>query len=242
MTATLVNRVTIVLLLNFTLFVSMSACAHELTSIQDHISVLGVGEVELEPDQATLRISVNAKQATLVEAKSLADERYRKVLGVIKDAGIEDKYIKATRVNAQPEYQWQNNRQVYKGERVSRSLNVIINDLDKVSLLMQALVENDVSTIEGIDTGFKDPKVLQKLALQAAAQDAKSKADFLAEQLGRSLGSAFLITEQNASAPRMLRQERTMMASAMEADTAPPPEMFGMQKVRVQISVKFALL
>ena len=233
------NRILVLLIGGF---LSMQVMAHEAATTQDHISVVGVGEVELEPDQATLNIGVNAKMPSLAEAKRLADERYRKVLSVIKEAGIEDKHIKATRINAQPEYQWQNNRQIYKGERVSRSLSVTINDLEAVSPLMQALVENDVSTIDAVNTGFKDPKALQKLALEAAASDATSKAEFLAEQLGRKLGSAYLITEQNSFVPRMVRQERTMMASRMEADEAPPPEMFGMQKVRVQISVKFNLL
>lgn len=222
--------------------VSAVACAHEASSEQDHISVVGVGEVEQEPDQATLRISISAKQPTLIATKKLADERYRGVLKVIEDAGIETKGVKATRVSAQPQYEWRNSKQIYTGELVSRSLNIIINDLDKVSPLMQALVENGVSTIDGMETGFKDRKSLQQQALAAAADDAKSKAKFLAERLGRNLGSAYIISEHNSNAPQMVRRESMMMKSDMAASVSAPPEMFGTQKVRATVNVSFNLL
>ena len=224
------------------IFFSTTGCAHEMTQEQDHISVVGIGEVELEPDQATMNISINAKEATLVQAKKVADERYKSVLAVILEAGIKKKYVKATRISAQPQYEWQQNKQVYKGELVSRSLSVVINDLDLVSPLMQAVVDNGVSTIDGINTGFQNPKLLQTQALKAAADDAKNKAEFLAEQLDRKLGAAYLITEHNAAAPQMVRSERMMMASDQMSASAPPPEMFGTQKVRAQINVSFNLL
>ena len=231
-----------ILLIAVALLVPITACAHELTPEQDHISVIGVGEVEQEPDQATLNISINARQPTLVAAKQEADQRYSSVLEVIKEAGIDKKQVRATRINAQPEYEWRSNKRVYKGELVFRSLRVTINDLDRVSPLMQALVENGVSTIDGLDTGFKDPKALQKKALAAAADDAKAKAKFLAERLGRNLGAAYKITEHNNNAPQMVMQDSPVMARSMAAEAAPPPEMFGTQKVRATVNVSFNLL
>ena len=224
------------------LLVSAGACAHEDGREQDHISVVGVGEVEQEPDQAILNIGINARQPSLQAAKKLADDRYRKVLSVINKAGIDKKSVKATRITAQPEYEWRSNKRIYKGELVSRSLRITINDLDKVSPLMQALVENEVSTIDGMSTGFKDRKGLQRKALAAAADEAKSKARFLAERLGRDLGSAYLITEHNNNAPQMVRQERAMMAKSSLASEAPPPEMFGTQKIQATVNVSFNLL
>ena len=89
--------------------------AHELQAVQDTINVVGVGEVNEEPDQVVLSIGINAQGLTLVEAKKVADQRYAMVLEQIKAAEIDDKYIKATRINAQPQYEWINNKRVYKG-------------------------------------------------------------------------------------------------------------------------------
>ena len=221
---------------------SVTACAHEPAPEQDHISVVGVGEIEQEPDQAIVNVSINAKQPNLPEAKKLADDKYRRVLAVLNKLAIDEKHIKATRVSAQPEYEWSNNKQIYQGERVSRSLSITVNDLEKVSPLMQALVENGVSTIDAINTGFQDPKALQEKALAAAADDAKTKAKFLAERLGRSLGSAYLISENNNRQQPVGRPQYSMMAKSVSADQAPPPEMFGTQKVSATVNVSFNLL
>jgi uncharacterized protein YggE len=221
---------------------SVTACAHEPVPEQDHISVVGVGEIEQEPDQAIVNVSINAKQPNLPEAKKMADDKYRRVLAVLNKLAIDEKHVKATRVSAQPEYQWSNNKQIYKGERVSRSLAITVNDLEKVSPLMQALVQNGVSTIDAINTGFQDPKALQEKALAAAADDAKTKAKFLAERLGRSLGSAYLISENNNSQQPVARPQYSMMAKSVSAEQAPPPEMFGTQKVSATVKVSFNLL
>jgi uncharacterized protein YggE len=172
----------------------------------------------------------------------MADERYRKVLAVIKDAGIEDKAVTATQIIAQPEYEWRDGKQIFKGELVSRRLSIRLDELEKVSPLMQALVENEVSTIDGLTTGFKDRSLLIQQALAAAADNAKDKAAFLAKRLGRDLGSAYMITEFNDTAPQVMRAETMMQSRGMVADAAPPPEMFGTQKLRVQINVSFNLL
>lgn len=222
------------------LIFSLAACAHEVPEAQDQITVVGVGEVEAEPDQATLRVSVFAQEPTLLEAKKVADNRYRKVLAVLSKQKIDERNIKATQVLAQPQYEWRNSKRIYKGERVSRSLSITVTNLEKVSPLMQALVENEVSTIDGLDTGFQDRAALLELALGAAADDAKRKAGFLAKRLGRNLGSAFLINEYNEQAPTMARGPEMARASMM-ADEA-PPEMFGTQKVRARVNVSFNLL
>lgn len=220
---------------------SLPVLAHEPAVIEDHISVQGVGEIEQEPDQAILNISITAQKPTLVEAKREADKKYSAVLKHIKEAKIDDKNIKATRINAQPQYQWSNNKRVYKGEKVSRSLSITINDLDKVPNLMQAIVEGGVSTIDGINTGFQNRSQLTQQALGLAADDAKSKAEFLAERLGRSLGQAYLITEHN-NAPVTPQRNLQMMSRAAAVEDAAPPEMFGTQKIRATVNVSFNLL
>jgi len=229
------------LILTFFFAVASLAQAHEILQ-QDQISVVGEGEVEHEPDQAILNIGISAQKPTLLEAKQEADANYQAVLDEILAAGIEEKDIKATRIIAQPQYEWTSSRQVYKGERVSRSLSVTINDLDAVSSLMQSIVAKGVSTIDGMTTGFQNPEILEQEALGMAADDARSKAEFLAERLGRTLGDAYLITQQT-NAPVFHQPNVQMMRSdAIAESSAVPPEMFGTQTIKATVSVSFNLL
>lgn len=228
----------------FLMLFTANVSAHQ-SSEQDHIKVVGVGEIEKEPDQAILNISIEARKPNLIAAKKSADEKYSAVLAIIKKTGIANKAIKGTRINAQSEYEWRNNARIYKGELVSRSLSITVDDLDIVSQLMQDIVEGGVSRIDGLQTGFKDPKFLQELALAAAADDARHKAGFLAKRLGRDLGKAYSITEQNINAARSVRKGVEMAmprASAARMAAPAPQEMFGSQKVQATVNVSFGLL
>jgi uncharacterized protein YggE len=222
--------------------IALPACAHEQRSETDQVSVTGVGEIKAEPDQATLRLSIKALGKDLASAKRDADQRYQQVLDVISKAGIADAQVKVVHLSMQPRYEWSSNKQQYKGEEVSRSLSVIINDLQKVSPLMQAMVENGLSTMDGLSTGFQNRSALLQQALGAATLDAKAKAVFLAKQFDRNLGQAILISEHNSGGPihqqqDMRMSQRTSMAEAYVA----PQEMFGTQTISATVNVSFEL-
>lgn len=217
--------------------------AHDqLNTSTNSVSVSGNGEIQAEPDQATLSISVIAMEENLAAAKQVADDRYKSVLNVIKKAGIPDKQVKVVNLSMQPQYDWQTGEQRYKGERVTRNLNVTINDLDKVADLMQALVDNKVSTVDSMATGFQNRRELVKQALGLATSDAKDKAAFLAEQLDRNLGEALEISEHN-DAPIFQPQRIEMRSKSLQGKAAPvpPSEMFGTKKIAASVTIRFEL-
>ncbi len=206
--------------------------------VKDTISVAGLGEVSAEPDQAIVSLNVSALNKNVNTAKAEADRKYSSVVAAAKAQGIARTDVKLSALNLQPEYQWVNNTQVLQGTRVSRSLTITVNDIDKVAPLLQALVEGDVSTINSVQTGFKNTDGMQRKALQAAIADAKEKAAFLAKQFGKELGSAYTITEQNHSTP-VFRPFNEGFAMAKSSSAAVPDESFGTQKVTARISVVF---
>lgn len=228
-----------------TVLFSQNIFAHEQNDDQQLIHVVGAGEIQAEPDMAVLSIGINAQKPDLQQAKALADKNYRAVLEVLNKALVDNKHIRATRLSAQPIYEWQQNKRLYRGERVSRTLSITVHDLDALPELMQALVDSGVSTINSVTAGFRDKQAHQQSALGKAADDARAKAKFLAERLGRSLGEAVKINEQNVNVhqPRYQQAEmRVAAAKSSMADTAPPEEMYGLQVIRATVNVSFSLL
>lgn len=234
--------ISILTLLIISLGASTMVAAQEANQMRNTVQVVGVGEVKQAPDQAIIEISITARKPKMVEAKAVADERYKQVLSVLKKHQIKDEEVKNTQLSAQPEYDWRNGDRVYKGERVTRRMSITVNDLGKLPELMQGLVENGASTIDNVSTGFKDKSELMMKALAAAVDDAKAKAEFLAKRLGRSLGEAVLIQEQNRSAPHQYQDSGMLMKARAESADEAPQEMFGLQSVNADITVYFNLL
>jgi len=224
------------------LVLQSAVIAHEQEqSYIDQVSVVGAGEIKAEPDQVTLAVSVYAIEKDLKTAKRAADERYQSVLDELREQGINDKDFKVARLDMRPEFEWTTNKRVYKGERVSRSLQIVLKDLTKVTPVLQGLVEGGVSSVDNMSAGFQDEAELKRKALANAVQDAKGKAEFLAEQLDRDLGVAFNIIEQNSAAPMF--QDFPMARSSKMSSQAfsPPPEMFGTQTITANITIAFKL-
>lgn len=218
----------------------VAAFAHDAVTTEQ-VSVVGVGEVEAEPDQVTFYVSVYAIEKDLETAKRVADQRYQSVLDEIKKVGINDKKVKVVRLEMRPEYEWSANQQVYKGERVSRSITIVMTDLSKVTPLLQAMVEKGVSTVDNMVAGFQDEAAIKRDALGKATIDAKGKAAFLAKQLDRKLGVAFNIVEQGGGA-QLYREYDMMSTKSMAAESyAPPEEMLGTQKILATVTVAFKL-
>ncbi len=205
---------------------------------KDTISVSGTGEVSAEPDQAIVSLTVSATDLNVNKAKLDADKKYQAVLDAAKNQGVKKADIKISSINLNPEYQWRDNSQILIGTRVSRSLSITLNEIEGVAPLLQELVEGGVSNIDQVQTGFQNRSELERKALVAAISDAKEKAEFLAEQFDKQLGSAYTITENNRSQPMFRSHSEGMMqAKTMSAEL--PQERFGTLKVTASVSVVF---
>lgn len=228
----------LLLLASFLLTLSPASADEQSMYVKDTISVSGSGEVSAEPDQATVLLTVSAINKNVNSAKLEADDKYQAVLAAAKNQGVAKSEIKLSSISLNPEYQWLNNTQTLIGTRVSRSLSITLNDINRVAPLLQELVEGGVSNIDGVQTGFKNRATLERKALLAAIADAKDKAIFLAKQFDKELGSAYTISEHNRSQPMVLNHSEGMMrAKTMSADL--PQEQFGTQKVVASVSVVF---
>ena len=216
--------------------------AQERTT-DDSIRVTGQGFVDAAPDMAKLRVNISATAPSIDAAKDEVDKRYQVAVEAVSAVGVPDEGIEGASVRAQKEYEWSNNKRLYKGERVTRFLNITLRNVDLYGEVLDALVGAGISAVDQTTMGFSDENVLKQQALGVAADNAKSNAAFLAERLGRKLGKVVRITDQSGAGPGPFPpQPRMMMAEASRAQDEPPPrEMFGTRRVNASIIVEFEL-
>jgi uncharacterized protein YggE len=106
-------------------------------AVERTVSVSGEGEVQAEPDRATVMLGVEARKPKLDDARAEVTKTVDAVLKLTRDLKIDQKYVRATRLSVQPEYNWNNTTQERHliGYYVSRQVEIDLRDLERLGQL-----------------------------------------------------------------------------------------------------------
>ena len=90
------------------------------------IWVSGTGRITVMPDMGLLDLGIEARAATVAKASEQAAVAMTDVRDVLTNSGIEEKDIRTTFFNIQPEYVWNESkrRQEIASYRVTNTLNI----------------------------------------------------------------------------------------------------------------------
>jgi uncharacterized protein YggE len=172
---------------------------------QTGIWVSGEGKVTVTPDLATVNLGVSAKAATVAEAQSQAAAAMEKVMAALKANGLVDKDIQTQYYNIQQVTRWDDKTQaeVVTGYSVSNTVTAKIRDMEKVGTIIDAVAVagGDFTRINGINFSVEKPEQYYEDARKLAMNDAKIKAEQIAELAGVTLGKATYISEGTISQP-----------------------------------------
>jgi uncharacterized protein YggE len=114
-------------------------------------------------------------------------------------------------------------KQVLKGYTASESITVKVRNTDSVGDLMQALGATGISNLSGPNFSIDNQDALKAQARKLAIDDAKTKAQVLAKDLGVSLGKISSFTDSGNSYPIMYANAMTSGAVAPKAAPAVIP-------------------
>lgn len=162
------------------------------------ITVSGEGEVFAVPDTAEFNFTVLEEAATSAEVQNLATTKASEAIKALTDAGIEEKDIKTVAYNLYPKYEWKTSTNCVRGfpceqnrEQVGFELNqtveVKVRDLDRAGEMLEAVTGKGVSSVSGLSFTVADEDGIQADARKQAIDDARAKAEKLADDLGVSL-------------------------------------------------------
>lgn len=203
------------------------------------ISVSGRGEVLGTPDTLTVSIGVSVGKPTVGEAIDTAAQRATDLIESLKGLGVAEDDIQTSNYSIYPEYEYRENAAPrITGYRVDNTLTVKIRDLDAAGEILDAAASaaGDEVRVNGVSFSLDDNDGLLVAARAAAWEDARTKAEQLAELAGVTLGAPITISESigNFPVPLFARGE------AFAADAATPIQP-GQESVTVDLSVQFAI-
>lgn len=208
------------------------------------ISVEGTGKASAVPDIAAVSFGVQTgRQTTAQQAMKDLTAKMTDVVTAVKAQGIEDKDITTDSLSLQPEYDWNEGRQIARGFQATQTLYVKVRDLDKIGDLLAAVTGEGVNQIGGVEFTMDDPEVLQAAAREKAIVKAEAKAKLLADQLGKSIKRLKGFSEGGSYVPMADYRKANVMMESVGGGVAPSsvPVPTGEQEVNVSVSLVYEL-
>lgn len=217
------------------------------------ISVSGMAERKVTPDEAHLNVNVGATAAKVETAKAEHDKKLRTVMDIAKKAAIDEAQMKTLNSSIQPQYRYENNKQIFKGYRVQTSLDITVKKVEVIGDLMEKLSSAGLETSDSQEWGsllnvsytVANPDKVRDDMLADAIKNARSKADNMASAAGGSVGRVIQINEGSAPSfnfpPMPMMARGKVMAMAASDGAAPMAPPVGEQVVNAQVNVIFEL-
>jgi uncharacterized protein YggE len=185
------------LLVISTLFLTQLAVVAQEGRQQPTIDVQGSADVKVVPDQVFIIFGIETSELNLTVAKSMNDERVKKLLTTTRDMNIDPKYVQTDFISIEPwEHDLRDGKQTVRVEyRVRKNIAVTLSDIAKFEELLSRALEGGVNHVHGIQFRTTDLRKHRDHAREMAIQAAREKALLLAGKLGRQVGPAVRISE-----------------------------------------------
>lgn len=207
------------------------------------IQVSATGTSTQVPDVAIVSAGSVSEGKTAREAMIGNATKMTAVFDALIEAGIERKDITTSQLSLQPRYNYgdrQNGRRTQRidGYEARNTVTVKSDDIEKVGVMLDALVEAGVNNINNVSFSVKDAKAAKAQARQDAIKDAREKAQNMAKAAGVKLGRLTSLNESGGSfAPRPYQQ----FARSTSLESASTPISAGEQTLSVTVNLSYQI-
>ena len=208
------------------------------------VSVSGVGEVKVEPNEVLLNVGIDIRNKNLEAARQESDNKVKELLNYLKKSGIDAKDIQVTNLSVYPQYvgeYGQTNPEFYMTQR---SVSVLIRKVSRFDEILTGIYKTGANRVEGIEYRTSDLQKHREQARKLAMQSAKEKATALTKELGAKPGRVYSITEsgsENTPRPYARLQMANKMMESADAAASGPTLAVGQILVRAAVEVSFVI-
>jgi uncharacterized protein YggE len=198
---------------------SQNAAALSQPTVVTH----GRAIVTARPDRAFVVIAAESRSRNSGDAQKQNATAMTSVLEKIQQAGIPKDAIRTIGYDLQPEFDYAGGRQTFRGYLARNTVEVRLDDIDRVGVVIDAAAAGGATTITGVRFDVRDRAGLEREALRLAVADARGRADALAAGAGAKIERVVRIEE--GGAPDFPRPMMRMAGGrAMDAAVATPVE------------------
>ena len=199
--------------------------------------VNGNSEVLAQPDEA-VRLGI-VKQANVAEtAQQQANQVAQEILKAIAGVGVPSKDIQTSRLVLSPVYNGRDAERRIVSYNATNSVSVRLDNLSIVGTVIDAGLKAGANQLEGVQFRLKNELPSREQALKEAVQEARGKAQAMADALHVNLADVLEATEGGVTvSPRV--QAFQAVGGAVAA--TPTPVSPGEIEVRANITLRYRI-
>ena len=212
-----------------------------VTTKTDTFSVTGEGKATAIPDIAVVNVGVTAQGGTVAQVQQQLNTKMNKVLGAVKNLGVDAKDIQTTNYNISPQYDYQQPTQQITGYQANTNLTINVRAMDKANTVIDAATANGANDVGGITFDVSDKTKAQDEARQLAIAEAKKKAATAAKAGGFSLGRIVNYNEDFGNTPRPVMFATADSAGGAAPKTAPTQVEPGSNEITVDVTLSYEI-
>jgi uncharacterized protein YggE len=190
-----------------------------LSPLQPTIVTRGQATVVVRPDRAFVTIAAESRSRNSAEAQKLNATAMNAVLQKIEQSGVAKDAIRTTGYELQPEFDYAGGRQTFRNYVARNTVEVRLDDIDRVGVVIDAAGAGGATTIAGIRFDVRNRAAVERDALRQAVAEARARADAAAAGAGATIDRVVRIEEEGMVEPP--RPMMRMAAQAVERDATP---------------------
>ena len=225
---------------------ALIVCAFGMSALAEgtKLSVSGTGVVSVLADQVSVTLGVTETNAEVKAAQEAVNAKINAIYDALIAAGVEKKDIGTDRISISAEY---SDSSILRsggeltGYTASNTITIQSKDLDQVGAYIDLAFEAGANTLDSIDFSSSDTEEAKREALKLAVENARDKANTIAEALNMQVSRVVQVTENGTySYGSYASGAKFMNSRADSAETATILHAATLQ-VQAQIEIEFEM-
>lgn len=196
---------------------AVAALSAPVAAQERTITVTGRGEFSVEPDMATVIIGVQTEAEVAATALDDASAATAAILATLDGEGVLAEDIRSGAIRLNPRYSQSvlSSGTQITGYQAVNSVEVRVNDLDRLGSLLAAVVGDGANRLDGVQFGLQDPAEATDEARRRAVVEGARLAALYAQAAGVAVGELTMLNESGGGGYRpMVAESRQMELAA----------------------------
>ncbi|RQG88792.1 DUF541 domain-containing protein [Natrarchaeobius halalkaliphilus] len=189
-------------------------------AVDREITVSANGEVETEPDRATLSVGLEAEGSEAEEVTNELAERAEALRDALDELGIPDEHVEEGQYRVHPR------RGDGDGFEGTHTFQIELDDVERVGEVIDALVEEGVDNVGRVNFSLHDETEaeLRDRAIDSAFENADEEAMYIAQNRDVSLAGIVSVSTTNVDTVPVRYDARDVVAEDDVAASAAETE------------------